>query len=173
VFSAGAVGEDEQGKLVEGTVRDRTKSAMQVVERRLATVGLDWTDGEFQRTVRCTSTYRLARSYCSTTQAYILISVSGTCHHLPLEVRAGLCRVQPSVCGGAAQGRASPSEDLRRRGGAVRWDRRGALRGEYGYTCIWGSAPVHPHLLRESADPARLRYCGRLQPKVMGPLWTT
>jgi hypothetical protein len=107
------------------------------------------------------------------TQAYILISVSGTCHHLPLEVRAGLCRVQPSVCGGAAQGRASPSEDLRRRGGAVRWDRRGALRGEYGYTCIWGSAPVHPHLLRESADPARLRYCGRLQPKVMGPLWTT
>ncbi|RSH87131.1 hypothetical protein EHS25_003622 [Saitozyma podzolica] len=44
VFSAGAVGEDEQGKLVEGTVRDRTKAAMQVVERRLATVGLDWTD---------------------------------------------------------------------------------------------------------------------------------
>jgi hypothetical protein len=58
VFSAGAVGEDEMGKLVEGTVRDRTRAAMQVVKRRLGTVGLDWTDGEFSLRHSCTCAER-------------------------------------------------------------------------------------------------------------------
>ncbi|WVW79627.1 hypothetical protein I302_101596 [Kwoniella bestiolae CBS 10118] len=44
VYMAGAIGEDEDGKLLTGDIGDRTRGAMRVVERRLATVGLNLSD---------------------------------------------------------------------------------------------------------------------------------
>ncbi|WWD07010.1 hypothetical protein V865_005107 [Kwoniella europaea PYCC6329] len=44
VYMAGAVGEDEGGGLAEGSIVVRTHAAMKMIERRLATIGLDLTD---------------------------------------------------------------------------------------------------------------------------------
>ena len=44
VFLAGAIG-DKQGKLVEGTIQDRTRQAFQNVADRLSVIGLGLEDG--------------------------------------------------------------------------------------------------------------------------------
>jgi 2-iminobutanoate/2-iminopropanoate deaminase len=45
VYLAGCIGNDDQGKLVDGTIQDRTKRALFNAERRLQSVGLDLSDG--------------------------------------------------------------------------------------------------------------------------------
>jgi 2-iminobutanoate/2-iminopropanoate deaminase len=45
VYLAGCIGNDDQGKLVDGTIQDRTKRALFNAERRLQSAGLDLSDG--------------------------------------------------------------------------------------------------------------------------------
>jgi enamine deaminase RidA (YjgF/YER057c/UK114 family) len=51
VYLAGCIGNDDQGKIVEGTIQDRTRRALFNAERRLRSVGLDLSDGMFLSTV--------------------------------------------------------------------------------------------------------------------------
>ncbi|WWC63760.1 uncharacterized protein I303_106365 [Kwoniella dejecticola CBS 10117] len=44
VHMAGAIGEDGNGQLIPGSIADRTKAAFKVIEKRLASVGLELTD---------------------------------------------------------------------------------------------------------------------------------
>lgn len=53
VYLAGCIGNDDQGKLVEGTIQDRTRRALFNAERRLQSVGLDLSDGMSSWPGRC------------------------------------------------------------------------------------------------------------------------
>ena len=49
VYLSGVIGSDKDGKIVEGSIKDRTQAALDRTSDRLATLGLDLSDGESGR----------------------------------------------------------------------------------------------------------------------------
>jgi enamine deaminase RidA (YjgF/YER057c/UK114 family) len=45
VYLAGCIGTDAQGKLIPGTIQDRTRQALDNARKRLEFINLDLTDG--------------------------------------------------------------------------------------------------------------------------------
>lgn len=46
VYLAGVIGNNDQGEMIPGTIKDRTTQALRNAESRLALIGLDLSDGK-------------------------------------------------------------------------------------------------------------------------------